>query len=252
MNAFERSPFLIPISIVIAGLLVAGAVVYAPQLKEQGGGDTASRGDANTQRGRASAAAEKVRPIDKTRDHLLGHPDAPVKIIEFSDTECPFCKRFHGTMHGIADEYGQAGGRYGDVGAVVWAYRHFPLEGLHRKARTEAEATECANELGGATAFWAYLDRLFEITPSNDGLDPAELPRIAEHVGLNRAAFEQCLASGTHAPRVAADLEDAVQSGGEGTPYSVVVAPNGKTFTIPGALPYEEVRQIIEAALRDE
>ena len=100
-------------------------------------------------------------------------------------------------------------------------FRHFPIVEIHPKAPKEAEATECAAELGGEAKFWAYLDRLYEITPSNNRLDPAELPRIAQHVGLTRAPFEQCLKSGRHAARVAADVADALASGAPGTPYSV-------------------------------
>ena len=62
-------------------------------------------------------------------------------------------------------------------GQVAWVYRHFPIDSLHSRARKEAEATECANEFGGNTVFWQYLDKIFELTPSNDGLDPAELPK---------------------------------------------------------------------------
>src|SRR3989338_2531696 len=97
------------------------------------------------------------------RDHLRGDPKATVKVVEFSDLECPFCKNFHRTMQQVMSEYS---------GQVAWVYRHFPLDSLHSKARKEAEASECAAELGGNDGFWAYVDKLFEITPSNNGLDP--------------------------------------------------------------------------------
>lgn len=190
----------------------------------------------------APSSAEFLRPVTP-RDHLRGSPDAPVKIVEFSDTECPMCKRFHPTLKRIVAEY---------PGKVAWVYRHFPIDEIHPKARKEAEATECAAELGGNAKFWAYLDRLFEITPSNDKLDPAELPRIAEYVGLHRAKFEQCLQSGRHAQRVADDLDDALAAGGQGTPYSVVVAPNGRKFAILGAQPYATVKLVVEIALQQK
>jgi protein-disulfide isomerase len=184
---------------------------------------------------------DNIKPVSN-RDHIFGNPDAPVKIIEFSDTECPFCKRFHPTLERIVKEYD---------GKVAWVYRHFPLDSLHSKARKEAEATECAAELGGNDKFWAYLERLFAITPSNDGLDLTQLPAIAAYVGIDRGAFSRCMESGKHAQRVADDLADAGNSGGEGTPYSVVIAKNGKKFVIPGAYPYEEVKNTIEQALKE-
>src|SRR5207249_6414117 len=78
-------------------------------------------------------------------------------------------------------------------GKVVWVYRHFPIDSLHSKARKEAQASECAAALGGNEAFWAYSDKLFEVTPSNNRLDLAQLPRIAQEIGLDRAQFETCL-----------------------------------------------------------
>lgn len=113
----------------------------------------------------------------RSDDHVLGNPNADVLIIEYSDTECPFCKQFHETMHQVMDQYGKDG-------KVAWVYRHSPIDQLHPKARKEAEALECANEQGGNDAFWKYADKLFEITPSNNGLDAAQLPVIAAMIGL--------------------------------------------------------------------
>ncbi len=175
------------------------------------------------------------------RDHVRGSRTAPVKLVEFADTECPLCKRFHPVLQRLVDDY---------PGKVAWVFRHFPIAEIHPRAPKEHEATECAAELGGEAAFWAYLDRLYEITPSNDRLKPSELPRIALHVGLDRAPFEQCLRSGRHAARVAADVADALAAGAPGTPYSVVVAPNGRTYAVVGAQPYETLRLVIELALQ--
>lgn len=96
-------------------------------------------------------------------DHVRGEFNAPLTFVEYSDTECPFCKRFHETMQNVIKEY---------PGKVRWIYRHFPLVQLHPKAPKEAQATECAGEQG---RFWEYLDRLFEVTPSNNNLDLSQL-----------------------------------------------------------------------------
>ncbi len=206
----------------------------------------AQQQQAEEQRRRKAAGAAK--PVDG-EDHILGNPDAPVKLVEFSDFECPFCKRFHRTMKRLMDEYGEEG-------KVAWVYRHFPLDELHSKARKEAQAAECANELGGNEAFWAYSDRLFEVTPSNDRLDLALLPRIAQEIGLDRAKFAACLEGdsrgGKYAAHIEADVQDATASGGTGTPYSLVIAPNGKTFPINGAQPLAALKSIIDLALKEK
>lgn len=102
------------------------------------------------------------------KDHIAGNPQADLLIIEYSDPECPFCKRFHETMTQVMNEYGKQG-------KVAWVYRHFPLDSIHSKARHEAEAMECAGEIGGNTKFWEYLNKLEEITPANNQLDPTLL-----------------------------------------------------------------------------
>lgn len=191
---------------------------------------------------RAGEPPGAIRPVTD-RDHVRGDPQAPVKIVEFSDTECPLCKRQHPTLQRLVQDY---------QGMVAWVYRHRPIEAIHPRARKEAEATECAAELGGHDRFWAYLDRLFEITPSNDRLDPAELPRIATHVGLDRNQFEQCLKSGRHAQRVAEDVAEANAAGVPGAPFSVVVAPNGRTFPVAGAQTYESWELVVGIALEQK
>ena len=138
---------------------------------------------------------------------------------------------------------------YGNNGQVAWIYRHFPIEQLHSKAKKSAEASECAAELGGNNAFWAYMDKYFEITPSNNQIDLAELPKIAESIGLNKTQFENCLNSGKYSEKIEAQIQDAENSGARGTPYSIVIDKNNKKYPINGAYPYEDVRQIIESAL---
>ena len=173
-------------------------------------------------------------------DHILGNPDAPVTVVEFSDTECPFCKRFHSTMHQLISEFD---------GQVNWVYKHFPLDSLHSKARKEAEATECAAALGGNDAFWKYIDKIFEATPSNNGLDVSLLPVFAEEIGLDKAKFIDCLNSGQMADTVANQLKQAGEAGGRGTPYSIIIA-NGKTTPVSGAVPYDQLKSMIEPLLK--
>lgn len=174
------------------------------------------------------------------QDWVKGDRGAKVSIVEFSDTECPFCKRFHSTMQRVVEEYD---------GKVNWVYRHFPLTSIHSKAPKEAEATECAGELAGNDGFWAYIDRLFEITPANNGLDLAQLPQIAEDVGLNRAKFQECLDSGKYAQKVQDHADQAVAAGGRGTPYSVIVTQDGQKTPLSGALPFEQIKATLDPLL---
>jgi len=227
----------IPIAVVIAGVLIAGAVIYS-------GGKNDSSNTVNApqqqQVAQQTGDLEKMTPITSS-DHIRGNPDAPVKIVEYSDTECPFCKRFHTTMQEVMSEYGKDG-------KVAWVYRHFPLDQLHSKARKEAIALECANEQGGNDKFWSYADRLYEVTPANNGLDPAELPKIAQYVGLDTVKFNTCLGSAKYNKHIEDEVQNAQTTGGNGTPWSIVVGKDGKKYPLSGAQPLSAVKQLIDLA----
>lgn len=183
-----------------------------------------------------------LKPADNN-DHIRGSLEAPVKIIEYSDTECPFCKNFHFTMRQLVGEYD---------GKVAWIYRHFPVSSTHPKALKEAEATECAAELGGKEMFWIYINRLFEITPSNNQLDLEKLEGLAEEVGLSKEKFKTCLDSGKHSSKISSEIFESMKLGISGTPYTVVIAPNGRKFEIRGAQSREAVQSVIETALHEK
>ena len=214
-------------------------------------------GTANNQAGTVNQAATNPPAVNaapqlgsagdvdklKEEDHVRGERNARILLIEYSDLECPFCKRFHPTAQQVVDTYN---------GQVAWVYRHFPLVQLHSKAPKEAEATECANELGGNDGFWKFTDKLFEVTPANNGLDPAELPKIAAQVGLNEAKFKTCLDSGKYAQRVQDDLASGTKAGVTGTPGNIILdTKTGKTKLLPGAYPFDQVKQAIDELLKE-
>jgi len=231
----EENPInkqLVPLAIVIAGGLIALAIYF-------GGGST---GAPTTNNNASNTETDQFEVLPVTsKDHIIGNRNADLVIVEYSDTECPFCKIFHVTMHQIVSDY---------KGRVAWVYRHFPIVQLHSKAPKEAEATECANELGGNQVFWNYLDKLFETTNSNDSLNPTELPKIASAVGLDVTAFNTCLSSGKYTEFMTKSVEEAVKAGAQGTPYSVIVPKKGQRVIINGAEPIESVKLKIDALLK--
>lgn len=234
----KKNDYLLPLSIVIAALLVAGSWIYTAGLKNAvNSGNEAAQVSQTVGGGGVS-----IKPVSSS-DHIRGNENAPVKIVEFSDLECPFCKMFQETMLRVMDEYGKDG-------RVAWIYRHFPIDSLHPKARKEAEASECANELGGNDKFWAYVDMVFKITPSNNGLDSALLPKMAADIGLDRAKFESCLNSGKYAGFISGSIREAEAAGAQGTPYSIVISQSGNKYPINGAQPYDQVKLVIDEALR--
>jgi protein-disulfide isomerase len=231
----------VPAAVILAGVLVAGAVLLSGSKSNTAQVNVKQQPQVAQQE---TGNLEKMIPVS-TSDHIRGNPNAPVKIVEYSDTECPFCKRFHDTMKQVMENEGKQG-------KVAWVYRHFPLDQLHSKARKEAEATECAAEIGGNDKFWAYLDRLMEVTPANNGLDSAELPKIAQYVGLDTVKFNECLTSDRYAKKIEEHVQNAQATGGNGTPWSIVVSKNGKKYPLSGAQPYASVKALIEQALQEK
>lgn len=235
-QTIQQSPVkkdrLLPASIIIAALLVSGALVYNV-------GKTEERKQPVIAPAPSAAVPENMRAVS-AEDHIFGSAQAPVKIVMFSDLECPYCKEFHTTAKRIANEYGEK---------VALVFRPFPLP-MHSKAKQEAVASECAAKLGGSDAFWKYVDRVFAITPSNNGLDLAELPRVARYVGVDVTKFNACLASGEFDTKIAAYLTDGKNAGVEGTPYSVAIAPNGQMLAINGAQSYEYVKTVVDEMLK--
>jgi len=243
MNEQEQQKLTVPGAIILAGVIIAIAVIYTGGNKSGTTTEVQNPPDLAAQKKEQQAKlADSLKPVSPD-EHILGNPNAPVKIVEFSDIECPFCKRFHPTMHQIMDEYGKDG-------KVAWVYRHFPLS-IHPKATPEAEATECVWEQGGNELFWKYLDALFEASATNNQTDDAVPSQVAKKLAVDMDKYTKCVTARTYQTKVQADVKDGLAAGVSGTPYSIVIAPNGKKFPINGALPYESVKIVIDLALKE-
>lgn len=196
-----------------------------------------------TQAAAGSERLKNIRPVSKTEDHIYGNSDAPISLIEYSDFECPYCKRFHPTARQIVAAYG---------GKVNWVYRHFPLGFHNPAAQKEAEASECAAELGGNDAFWRYADLIYARTKSNGKGVPLEnLAPMAGEVGLDETKFKACLDSGRMAARVGKDFAEGGKIGINGTPGNILLNnKTGEARLRPGARPFDVFKKEIDQMLR--
>lgn len=205
----ENNKLIIPASIILAGILIGGALIYTK---------SPAQSDTSTNQQGVTKKTVTIKPVTAA-DHILGNIEAKLLMVEYSDTECPFCKTFAVTMKKIMDNYGKDD-------TVAWVYRQFPIAALHPKAPKEAEATECVNKLAGNDVFWKYVQKIYEVTPGNNGLDATQLPILAASFGVDKVAFQKCLDSGTYTAKIASDYQDAVTAGGQGTPYTIIVPKN--------------------------
>ncbi|NCN06653.1 MAG: DsbA family protein [Candidatus Pacebacteria bacterium] len=199
-----------------------------------------------------SAPAEQAQPTRGTAsiddDAVLGDADAPVTIIEFSDYECPFCKRhFTDTHPKLVENYIQ-------TGKVKLVFRDFPLAFHDPLATQEAIAANCAKEQSGDAGYYAFHDEIFARTASNgNGLDATKIQKIATDLGLNIDSFTTCLDDPAMAEEVQKDLADGSAAGASGTPSFIIgkSTSNGviEGDLVVGAQPYATFETIIDALL---
>lgn len=163
------------------------------------------------------------------QDLSRGLAKAPVTIVEFSDFECPYCRKAQAVL-------GQLKTAYGDK--LRFVFRHYPLP-FHKLAPKASEAAMCAHE---QNKFWEYHDALFADSQS---LAEEALKELAKKVGLDAAKFDECLKSNRHAARIAADSAEGKQLGITGTPTFFV---NG--IKMVGAVPLDNFKEVIDRELK--
>ncbi len=228
--------YLTPAAIVIAGLVVAGAIFLTASIKTGPGEQTAGTSPSADSGSQAQPSQPKEGAEAKftitEEDHIRGNLEAPVTIVEFSDFQCPFCSRFHPTVQQVLEDYPDQ---------VRWVYKHFPLDSIHSQARPAAEASECVFEQKGNEGFWQFADALFE---NQSRLGEDFYKELAQNLGVNINEFESCVSSRKYKDHVEADYQEGIKAGVRGTPGSFV---NGES--VSGAVPYETLKSAVERAL---
>ncbi len=177
----------------------------------------------------AQPTAKSDVPVITSSDHIRGNKDAKVVLIEYSDFQCPYCARHHPNMKELIDEYSND---------IAWVYRHFPISS-HANAFPASVASECANEQG---KFWEFADALFE---NQSQLGDDYYVELAGTLGLKTTSFQSCIDSGKYDEFIKQQQVGGATAGVDGTPATFV---NGQLVT--GAVPYETLKGIIDAALK--
>jgi protein-disulfide isomerase len=188
----------------------------------------------------APARFERVTIADEPA-WALGRPDAPVTLVEFTDLECPFCRRFH------VSTFEELRNQYIDTGKVRFVSRDLPLE-IHKHALLAAHAARCAGEQG---KFWELRHTMLV---NGRSLGPETIRAQAGDLGLDVAALESCIDSRRHEPAIQKDMSAAQAAGLTGTPSFVLgkTTVNGiEGIKIVGAQPYAtfegKIRELLAA-----
>lgn len=171
-------------------------------------------------------------------DHIKGSSSAKVILVEYSDFQCLYCKKFWPVVEEVVSSYGDD---------VAWVYRHLPLTSIHENAEISALASECAGE---QNKFWEYADKLFSKSQGDGtGLAEADLKTYAKDLKLDTSKFNSCLSSQKYASKVSADQASGSEAGIAGTPGTILIGPDGKTKLLSGALSSAQLKTAIDVAL---
>lgn len=237
----SKRDYFLPASILIAGVMISGSVIYMVVSKNSTLSGAGANGKqlaavgANTGAGVASGDISKVG----SRDVILGDQNAPVTFIEYGDYQCVFCaKFFQEDQQLLVDNYIK-------TGKMRMVFRNFQFLGPESIAA--AASAECAKD---QSKFWAYHDALYaaEVADgkeNNGNLTTDLFTKLAASVGMDTKTFADCVASGKYVNQVAKDTTGAQAAGVNSTPTIYI---NGQQFL--GALPYQQFADAIDAALK--
>jgi protein-disulfide isomerase len=233
-NLKNSSQNFLAISILIAAFLISGSILYSKngssnQAKNQNQNNP-QLAKINENPNPSPVNLSDVLKITKD-DVILGDPNAPVTIIEYSDYQCPFCKRFFDESETVLRK------DYIETGKVKMIYRDFPLPG-HPYAMPAAEAANCAKDQG---KFWAYHDLIFK---NQNNLATIDYLKLAEELKMNTSDFKNCLDSKKYTQKIQNDYNSGSNIGVNGTPTFFI---NGKQ--IVGAQPYSAFKNAIDQEL---
>lgn len=236
-SASSGRDYFLPISILVAGAMVSGSIIYLVGSRNVGpNAAPAAVGGVNNQLAAVGASGSlNLSPGDV----ILGDPKAPVTLIEYGDYQCPFCGRFFSqTELPLRDDYIK-------TGKVKMIFRNFAFLGPESTAA--GAAAECAKD---QKQFWAYHDALYnaEIADgqeNNGNLNSTLFLKLASDLKLDTSSFKSCLDGGKHAARVTEDAAKAQDVGVNSTPTVFI---NGQKMT--GALPYAQFKGAIDTALK--
>jgi len=234
--------------IFLVGMMISAAIFFG--LKSSQSGQKAEIPGTDSQpSGQKQQNENQLATVSIDDDAFLGDKDtAKVAIVEFSDYECPYCKKFRDQT------FDQIKTNFIDTGKAILVYRDLPLSFHEPAASREALAAECAKDQKGNEAYFQYHDQIYKTTQGNGaGIEDDKLIEIADNIGLNQTQFEECLSSNKFGSEIKKDASDAAKLGINGTPGFVIgkldADGNVKGVIVSGAQPYSVFSDIIQQQL---
>lgn len=239
-----------PVAILLGSFVISVTILLHGGIIKVG---TATPPQAAAQPAQAPQAAPEAAPtsgkVSVDDDPILGDKNAPVTLVEFSDYECPFCKRHFDQVYPLLKK------DYIDSGKVKLVFRDYPLPFHDPMATFEANAANCAKEQGGDSAYFKFHDAIFTKTISNgNGLTKDQVYQMASDAGLNQGNLKACADAGKWSDEIKKDITDGAAAGVSGTPSFIVGKSDGSGTIngqiIVGAQPYTAFQAAIDPLLK--
>jgi protein-disulfide isomerase len=231
-NIFGKIHLTTPVAIILGALLISlSHITYATIISNQSNQE--------------QLEPFKGRPIDES-DLATGKIKSDIVVVEYSDTECPFCAQLHPTMVKLKEEYGSK---------VSFVYRYFPLVQIHPNAFEEARSAYCVGKIGGAEKRIDYINEMFtyKISKQNMTLPKGGKESLAKNIGIDQKEYTACMQDQTSSNAINASLEDGIAAGVEGTPATFVLIKKRNGYEvlsmIGGARPYAYFKAVLDEAV---
>lgn len=238
-----------PVAVILGSVLISIAILVNGGIIKLGNLTTPQAQAPQPQGQQAPAPQPTSAKVSIDDDPILGDKNAKVTLVEFSDYECPFCKRHFDQVYPLIKK------DYIDTGKVKMVFRDYPLSFHDPMATYEAAAANCAREQGGDSAYFKFHDAIFTKTTSNgNGLTKEQIFQMAQDLGLNQANLKSCAEAGKYSEEIKKDFSDGSSIGVSGTP-SFVIGKSTSDGTIEGKLivgaqPYSAFQTVIDELLK--
>ena len=237
----ENKSYAVPVVVAVAIIIIVSAIFfYKPSINADSQVAALVESLNPLLQPAEDISLDSFRELDNS-DKIWGDSNAPIKLVIYSDLECPACAWFHGQLKDLSD--------YVDEGTIAVAFRHLPLESIHLNAKSLAIAAECADSIGGNEKFWQFIDFIFS---ANEKDSVNLINDAAKVVGLETTKIEGCLIKEEALAVVTSHSLEAVTLGAQGTPFMILSGPNGLRLPIFGGRETNNLKAAIDLILKDD
>ncbi len=239
----EYNKYMLPLSIVIAGIIIAGSIYLSSKAQNNTSNPQKTNKTTTSTQTNSTTSNNSIKAtVSLGTNPILGNKKtAKVAIVEFGDFQCPYCKNFDNSTFPLIKD------NYINNGKVLFAFRDYPLETLHPLALGMAVESRCFAEQG---KYWQFVNKMYSTSQNNN--TASVVLGYAKNMHLNIATYQSCVSKDTFLSQIKADISTGNNIGIQGTPTFIIGKLNKGKITgqlILGAYPFSYFQGIINQYL---